>query len=68
VEACNNGYDAAPSWEDITQSVADGTVYAFENMENTAPNRGINVRVTVERGTVGAATPVYVESLLVNWE
>ncbi len=36
VEACNNAFDAVPTWEDITAMVAINRVYNFTNEAKTA--------------------------------
>lgn len=51
VEACNNGYDANPTWEDVTEAFLGGTVYEFTNKTKTADKWGINCRYTIDRGT-----------------
>lgn len=49
VEACNNGYDAEPTWEDVTQSVESGVNFALDNEEKTADQWGYNIRITSDR-------------------
>ena len=44
VEACNNAFDAVPTWEDITAMVFLNRVYNFTNTEKTAEKWGVNVR------------------------
>ena len=44
VEACNNAFDAEPTWEDITPMVAINRVYNFTNKTKTADKWGVNVR------------------------
>lgn len=54
VEVCNNGYDAAPKWEDVTQAVASGSKFFFTNTTKTAAAWGFNFRIKVKRnGAVG---------------
>lgn len=54
VEVCNNGNDAAPTWENCTQEVLDGRKHFFSNQRKTAANWGFNIRVCVDRsGAVG---------------
>ncbi|RKJ60684.1 fibronectin type III domain-containing protein, partial [Butyricicoccus sp. 1XD8-22] len=36
IEACNNAFDAAPAWEDITAMVLLNRVYNFQNKAKTA--------------------------------
>lgn len=51
VEACNNGNDANPSWEDITSKVLSNQKHFFQNTTKTAAEWGFNLRVKLERGT-----------------
>lgn len=44
VEACNNAFDAVPTWEDITAMVFINRVYNFTNTTKTADKWGVNVR------------------------
>lgn len=44
VEACNNAFDDAPTWEDITAMVFLNRVYNFTNTTKTAEKWGVNVR------------------------
>lgn len=44
VEACNNAFDAVPTWEDITAMVFLNRVYNFTNTTKTADKWGVNVR------------------------
>lgn len=66
VEACNNGYDASPKWEDATDAVLSGLVHVFSNKTKTATNWGVLVKVTVERN--GAAGACYVSAIGGNFE
>ena len=43
VEACNNGFDAVPAWEDITAMVQINRVYNFINKTKTASKWGVNI-------------------------
>lgn len=49
VEACNNAFDAVPTWEDITPMVAINRVYNFLNTSKTAAKWGVNVRFTITK-------------------
>ena len=51
VEACNNGFDEVPTWEDITSQVLINRHYNFTNNTKTAEKWGINIRFTIEKGT-----------------
>lgn len=66
VEACNNGYDASPAWEDATDAVMSGLVHVFTNTKKTATNWGVLIRVTVERN--GATGACYVSAIGGNFE
>lgn len=61
VEVCNNGYDASPTWQDVTARVLAGQKIFIENTTKTAANWGYNVRVTVERN--GAAGDCFVAGM-----
>ena len=66
VEACNNGYDTSPTWEDITTRVLQGRIYDFTNTVKTAGKWGVNIRVTVDRnGKEGAC---YITEIGGNFE
>ena len=66
VEACNNGFDTHPTWEDITDSVTSGLTHVFANKVKTAGQWGVNIRVTVDRnGSEGAC---YVTEIGGNFE
>ena len=66
VEACNNAYDASPTWEDITTRVVQGRIYDFTNTVKTAGKWGVNIRVTVDRnGKEGAC---YITEIGGNFE
>lgn len=49
VEACNNAFDAAPTWEDITAQVAINRVFNFTNETKTAEKWGVDVRFTIKK-------------------
>ena len=49
VEACNNAFDAEPTWEDITPMVAINRVYNFTNKTKTADKWGVNIRFTITK-------------------
>lgn len=49
VEACNNAFDAAPTWEDITAMVSINRVFNFTNTAKTAAKWGVNVRITITK-------------------
>ena len=47
VEACNNAFDAVPTWEDITAMVQLNRVFNLTNETKTAGKWGVNVRFTI---------------------
>lgn len=47
VEACNNAFDASPTWEDITAQVMINRHYNFLNTEKTADKWGVNIRFEI---------------------
>ena len=47
VEACNNAFDAVPTWEDITAMVQLNRVFNFTNETKTAGKWGVNVRFMI---------------------
>ena len=49
-EACNNGFDANPTWEDVTDAVKNNRAYIFLNQTKTANKWGVNVRITIKDG------------------
>ncbi|WP_051925566.1 Ig-like domain-containing protein, partial [Brevibacillus borstelensis] len=51
VEACNNAYDAQPTWEDITSQVLAKRGYQFTNTTSTSGKWGINVHFRITKGT-----------------
>lgn len=50
VEVCNNGFDASPTWEDVTQNVVSGSKFFLSNTTKTASAWGYNFRIKVKRG------------------
>ena len=56
-EACNNGFDDNPTWEDITSMVNEARPYSFTNTTKKASKWGIKVRLTVvkNKGYTGEA-------------
>lgn len=49
VEACNNGHDKNPTWEDVTTKVIKERKIFFANKQKTAEKWGVNIRVSVDR-------------------
>lgn len=48
IEACNNGNDALPTWENATTDFLNQDYYTFTNSEKTAETFGISIRITIE--------------------
>ena len=66
VEACNNGHDSNPTWEDCTEQTLGQKKIFFRNKQKTASKWGFNVRVSVERN--GATGECYISSIGGNFE
>lgn len=66
VEATNNPFDTSPVWEDCTNAVVAGHAHVFTNTMNTAAQYGLNIRITVKRGT--ALTNCWVSGIGGNFE
>ena len=49
VEVCNNGFDASPTWEDMTAMSALNRPYVFTNTTKTAAKWGIKIRLTLTK-------------------
>lgn len=54
IEACNNAFDASPTWEDITNHVRFNRGFLFTNTEKTAEQWGVDIRFMFERGTANS--------------
>lgn len=66
VEACNNGFDTTPTWEDITSSITSAQTHVFSNTVKTASKWGVNIRVTVDRN--GGEGACYITEIGGNFE
>ena len=66
VEVCNNGNDASPTWEDVTQAVTSGSKFFFSNTTKTATAWGFNFRIKVQRNT--ATGDCFISSVGGNFE
>ncbi len=51
VEACNNAFDASPTWEDVTNHVRFNRGFLFTNTEKTAEQWGVDIRFVFKKGT-----------------
>lgn len=63
VEACSNGFDDNPTWEDVKDAVDNATIYTFSNSAKTSEKWGVCVRVHIKRGS----TEGYISSVLFNF-
>lgn len=52
VEACNNGNDEEPNWEDVTAFVEHDLNFILENETKTAEEWGYNIRIRSDRNQV----------------
>ncbi len=50
-EVCNNSFDSKPTWEDATTMVKADKAFTFQNKTKTATKAGIDIKVTIEKGT-----------------
>lgn len=66
VEACNNGNDSNPTWEDCTEKVLKERKIFLLNKKKTASQWGFNVRVSLDRN--GASGDCYISSVGGNFE
>jgi len=66
VEVCNNGFDATPTWEDVTQAVVSGNRFFLQNTDRTATRWGFNLRVRVERNA--AQGDIFIQGIGGNFE
>lgn len=58
---CNNGNDASPTWEDITQKARTGQKHYFTNKAKTAAAWGVKVKAKLLRGS--ATETCYIQSI-----
>ena len=49
IEACNNGYDAAPTCEDVTKFVKENRNFILRNTTKTASKWGYGLRAKIQR-------------------
>lgn len=54
IEACNNGFDTNPTWEDVTSTVKAGKTFNFTNQSKQASKWGIAVKLTIEKKNAAA--------------
>lgn len=58
---CNNGNDASPTWENITQKALNGTKHFFANTTKTAANWGVKVKAKLLHGS--ATETCFIQSI-----
>ena len=58
---CNNGNDASPTWEDITQKARTGQKHYFTNKTKTAAAWGVKIKAKLLRGS--ATETCYIQSI-----
>lgn len=61
VQACNNAFDANPTWENATNLVLSGFPYPFNNTVKTAVKWGISFKIRIERGS--NTQPIYLDGV-----
>ena len=66
VEVCNNAFDAAPAWQDVTQAITGGTKFFLSNTSKTAAKWGYNFRVKINRN--GKTGDCYIQNIGGNFE
>ena len=59
VEVCNNGNDKNPTWEDATSMSSAGLDFKFKNTTKTAATFGVDIRLTIEKGTSKNRSYIY---------
>lgn len=59
VEVCNNGNDKNPTWEDATSMSSAGLDFKFKNTTKTAATFGVDIRLTIEKGTSNNRSYIY---------
>ena len=65
-EVCNNSYDDEPTWEDATVMAQANKAYNFQNNTKTADKAGVNIRVTIDRGSAAALS--YINAIGGNYD
>ena len=54
IDVCNNGYDATPTWEDMTAQITSAQKHFFTNNTKTAAEWGVRFQIKLDRGTATA--------------
>ncbi|MDR2803479.1 MAG: hypothetical protein LBB22_04220 [Treponema sp.] len=68
IQVTNNAYDPAPVWEDATSAYNEQQDYEFQNTIKTAEYWGVNLKMTITRGSVPSTTPVMVEDVNFSYD
>ncbi|TCP57774.1 glycine rich protein [Tumebacillus sp. BK434] len=66
IEACNNGHDAEPSWEDCTQAYLHGQYHRFANTVKNADTWAVNYRVTIKAND--SLGPIEVDAIGISFD
>jgi hypothetical protein len=66
INACNNGLDVSPTWEDVTADFTAQQAHTFTNTTKTNANWGVNVWFEILKGT--ATTTLEVKSFGFSFE
>ncbi len=66
VKACNNAYDAEPTWEDITTAIMSKKAATLQNANKTAENWGLNVQIDIQKAQ--QAGVISIDSFALSYE
>ena len=66
VKACNNAYDAEPTWEDITTAIMNKKAASLQNAIKTAQNWGLNVQIDIQKAQ--QAGVISIDSFALSFE
>lgn len=61
VQACNNAFDASPTWENATNMVLSNLPYPFMNETKTSDRWGISFKVKIEREE--STRPIFIDGV-----
>lgn len=65
IEACNNGFDNNPTWEDITEPVLKKKKATLSNDTKTADDWGVNIKITLSKET--GTAPLVLDGLVFSY-
>ncbi len=66
IKACNNAFDANPTWEDITAAVMSKKAAVLQNNAKTAASWGLNVQIDIQKGQ--EAGTISIEGFALSYE